>query len=144
MEVNVLPREVIGIIPAGTDVMDNRTEIWTPLGLKPGFRQKARQTRPIAASIHDRRRAALSVEATLGLLLARGGVQAIIRLYPTSLPRTSEVTIERWCCASRPACRQSWKARHAQGVCFARVSAPGGRDIRRAGEACGSGGKSNG
>jgi predicted permease len=30
---------VIGIMPPGADVMDNRTEIWTPLGLNPGNRQ---------------------------------------------------------------------------------------------------------
>ena len=30
----------------------------------------------------------------LGLLLARVGVQALIRAYPTSLPRTSEVTVD--------------------------------------------------
>jgi hypothetical protein len=41
--VNCLPREVIGIMPAGTDVMDNRTEIWTPLGLNPGFRSSSLQ-----------------------------------------------------------------------------------------------------
>jgi putative ABC transport system permease protein len=39
VEVNGLPREVIGIMPPGTDVMDNRTEIWLPLGLNPGNRQ---------------------------------------------------------------------------------------------------------
>ena len=39
VEVNGLPREVIGIMPRGADVMDNRTEIWTPLGLNPGNRQ---------------------------------------------------------------------------------------------------------
>ena len=38
IEVNGLPREVIGIMPPGVDVMDNRTEIWTPLGLNPGNR----------------------------------------------------------------------------------------------------------
>jgi predicted permease len=32
-------REVIGIMPPGTDLMDNRTEIWLPLGLNPGNRQ---------------------------------------------------------------------------------------------------------
>jgi predicted permease len=30
---------VIGILPPGTDVMDNRTEIWLPLGLNPANRQ---------------------------------------------------------------------------------------------------------
>jgi predicted permease len=39
VEVNGLPREVIGIMPPGMDVMDNRTEIWTPLGLNAGNRQ---------------------------------------------------------------------------------------------------------
>src|SRR5688500_3240938 len=39
VEVNGLMREVIGIMPPGTDVMDNRTEIWVPLGLNPGNRQ---------------------------------------------------------------------------------------------------------
>jgi predicted permease len=39
VEVNGLSREVIGIMPPGADVMDNRTEIWLPLGLNPGFRQ---------------------------------------------------------------------------------------------------------
>jgi predicted permease len=39
VEVNGLPREVIGIMPPGADVMDNRTEIWLPLGLNPANRQ---------------------------------------------------------------------------------------------------------
>jgi predicted permease len=39
VEVNGLPREVIAIMPPGTDVMDNRTEIWVPLGLNPSNRQ---------------------------------------------------------------------------------------------------------
>jgi predicted permease len=39
VQVNGLAREVIGIMPPGADVMDNRTEIWTPLGLNPGQRQ---------------------------------------------------------------------------------------------------------
>jgi putative ABC transport system permease protein len=39
IEVNGLRREVIGIMPPGADVMDNRTEIWMPLGLNPGNRQ---------------------------------------------------------------------------------------------------------
>lgn len=39
IEVNSLRREVIGIMPPGTDVMDNRTEIWMPLGLNPANRQ---------------------------------------------------------------------------------------------------------
>ncbi|MEP6783069.1 MAG: ABC transporter permease [Acidobacteriota bacterium] len=38
IQVNGLAREVIGIMPPGADVMDNRTEIWTPLGLNPSLR----------------------------------------------------------------------------------------------------------
>lgn len=39
VEVNGLRREVIGIMPPATDVMDNRTEIWLPLGLNPANRE---------------------------------------------------------------------------------------------------------
>jgi predicted permease len=39
VEVNGLSREVIGIMPPSADVMDNRTEIWMPLGLNPGNRR---------------------------------------------------------------------------------------------------------
>jgi predicted permease len=39
IEVNGLRREVIGIMPPGVDVMDNRTAIWMPLGLNPANRQ---------------------------------------------------------------------------------------------------------
>jgi predicted permease len=31
-------REVLGIMPAGADVMDNRTEVWLPLGINPANR----------------------------------------------------------------------------------------------------------
>ena len=36
---NNVRREVIGVMPPGTDVMDNRTEVWMPLGLNPANRQ---------------------------------------------------------------------------------------------------------
>ena len=39
VEINGLTREVIGIMPPGADVMDNRTEVWLPLGLNPANRQ---------------------------------------------------------------------------------------------------------
>jgi putative ABC transport system permease protein len=39
VEVNGLNREVIGVLPPGTDVMDSRAEIWLPLGLNPANRQ---------------------------------------------------------------------------------------------------------
>jgi predicted permease len=213
VEVNGLPREVIGIMPPGADVMDNRTEIWTPLGLNPGNRQnrgshflyligrlkdgvtpqqaqteltaliqnwgervgaKQHVFSPLPANAADRKanpgaghilqmepvqdeivgsakraiwvlqaavgfvlliacanlanlllaraetrhrefavRTALGagrgrllgqfmtegvllsiVGGVLGLLLARAGVQALIRVYPTSLPRTGEVTVD--------------------------------------------------
>jgi predicted permease len=38
VEINGLRREVIGIMPPGADVMDNRTEIWMPIGLNPNNR----------------------------------------------------------------------------------------------------------
>ena len=39
VDVNGLRREIIGVMPPGADVMDNRTEIWFPLGLNPANRQ---------------------------------------------------------------------------------------------------------
>ncbi len=39
IEVNGVNREVIGVLAAGADVMDNHTEIWLPLGLNPANRQ---------------------------------------------------------------------------------------------------------
>ena len=37
--INNVPREVIGVLPPGADVMDNRTQVWMPLGLNPANRQ---------------------------------------------------------------------------------------------------------
>jgi putative ABC transport system permease protein len=39
VDVDGRSREIIGIMPPGADVMDNRTEIWMPLGLNPANRQ---------------------------------------------------------------------------------------------------------
>jgi predicted permease len=39
VEIDGLRREVVGIMARGTDVMDNRTELWLPLGLNPANRQ---------------------------------------------------------------------------------------------------------
>ena len=211
VEINGLRREVIGIMPRGADVMDNRTEIWMPIGLNPTNRQNrgshflylvgrlkdgvtpaAAQSEltqliqtwgertgqknhvfaPLPKTAEERKtnfghilqmnpvqeqivggasraiwvlqaavgfvlliacanlanlllaraetrhrefavRTALGagrgrllrqfmtegvllsiVGGVLGLLLARAGVQALIRLYPTSLPRTAEVTVD--------------------------------------------------
>jgi putative ABC transport system permease protein len=211
VEINGVRREVIGIMPPGTDVMDNRTEIWMPIGLNPSNRQnrgshflylvgrlkddvtvQAAQSEltqliqtwgertgqknhvfaPLPKTAEERKtnfghilqmhpvqeqivggasraiwvlqaavgfvlliacanlanlllaraetrhrefavRTALGagrgrllrqfmtegvllsiIGGVLGLLLARAGVQALIRLYPTSLPRTAEVTVD--------------------------------------------------
>ncbi len=200
IEVNGVKREVVGVLGAGADVMDNRTEIWLPLGLNPANRQNRgnhflyligrlkdgvtqeaaqseldglvgnwgervgvkqhvytldghrMQMEPLQEEIvgsarrsiwvlqaavafvlliacanlgnllvaraESRRRefavrtalgagrgrllrqfmtegVVLSlVGGALGLLLARAGVQTIVRLYPNSLPRTSEVSID--------------------------------------------------
>src|SRR5262249_35675544 len=39
LEVDGRRREVVGVMPPGADIMDNRTEIWLPLGLNPANRQ---------------------------------------------------------------------------------------------------------
>jgi putative ABC transport system permease protein len=38
VEIDGRRREVLGIMPPGTDVMDNRTEVWLPLALNPANR----------------------------------------------------------------------------------------------------------
>jgi putative ABC transport system permease protein len=38
VEIDGRRREVLGIMPPGTDVADNRTEVWLPLGLNPANR----------------------------------------------------------------------------------------------------------
>ena len=42
VDVNSRPREVIGIMPPGADVLDIRPEIWLPLGLTPSNRANRR------------------------------------------------------------------------------------------------------
>jgi predicted permease len=42
VEVNSRPREVIGIMPLGADILDIRPEIWLPLGLTPSNRGNRR------------------------------------------------------------------------------------------------------
>ncbi len=39
IEIDGLTRDVIGIMPAGFDVMDNRVDVWLPLQLAPALRQ---------------------------------------------------------------------------------------------------------
>ena len=39
VEVDGRPHDVIGIMPPGFDVMDNRTEIWLPIGIHPVIRR---------------------------------------------------------------------------------------------------------
>jgi predicted permease len=39
VEIDGVQREIIGVMAPGADVMDNRTEVWMPLGLNPANRQ---------------------------------------------------------------------------------------------------------
>jgi len=39
VDINGRRHEVIGVMPPGADVMDNRTEVWLPIGLNPANRQ---------------------------------------------------------------------------------------------------------
>src|SRR5687767_13653628 len=39
VEVDGRPHDIIGIMPPGFDVMDNRTEIWLPIGVHPAIRR---------------------------------------------------------------------------------------------------------
>ena len=48
IEVNGLPREVIGIMPPAADVMDNRTELWTAAWPESGQSPESRQPFPVS------------------------------------------------------------------------------------------------
>ena len=39
VQVDGRPHDIIGIMPPGFDVMDNRTEIWLPIGIHPVIRR---------------------------------------------------------------------------------------------------------
>jgi putative ABC transport system permease protein len=39
VQIDGRPHDIVGIMPAGFDVMDNRTEIWLPIGIHPAIRQ---------------------------------------------------------------------------------------------------------
>jgi len=39
VEIDGRPHDIIGIMPPGFDVMDNRTELWLPIGIHPAIRQ---------------------------------------------------------------------------------------------------------
>ena len=56
VEINGLRREVIGIMPPGADVMDNRTEIWMPIGLNPEQPPEPRQPFPVSRRPAEGRR----------------------------------------------------------------------------------------
>ena len=43
VQVDGRPHDIIGIMPAGFDVMDNRTEIWLPIGVHPADSSGSRQ-----------------------------------------------------------------------------------------------------
>ena len=51
VDVKAVRREVIGIMPPGADVMDNRTEIWLPLGLNPATARIAAATSSISSAV---------------------------------------------------------------------------------------------
>ncbi|HET9467770.1 MAG TPA: ABC transporter permease, partial [Vicinamibacterales bacterium] len=147
--INNVRREVIGVMEPGAGVMDNRTEVWMPLGLNPANRQnrgshflyligrlrdgvtpQAAQTEldALIRNWGERTGAKNHVFATLStqsghilqmkpmreeilgeaaqaiwvlqvavgfvLLLARVGVQALLRAYPESLPRAGAVAVD--------------------------------------------------
>jgi hypothetical protein len=39
VQIDGRPHDIIGIMPPGFDVMDNRTEIWLPIGIHPAIRR---------------------------------------------------------------------------------------------------------
>jgi len=91
IEVNGLPREVIGIMPPGADVMDNRTAIWMPLGLNPANRRnRGSHFLYLVGRLKDD----ITVEqaqSELAALVQTWGARAGVKQHVFSPPPASEV-----------------------------------------------------
>ena len=74
--------EIIGIMPRGADVMDNRTEIWMPLGLNPANRQnRGNHSLYLIGRLKDGITPA-AAQAELDTLIATWGDRVGIKLAP--------------------------------------------------------------
>ena len=98
IEVNGVNREVIGVLAAGADVMDNRTEIWLPLGLNPANRQNRGNhflylIGRLKEGVHDERGARRARHARAQLGRARRGEAA--RLHARRTPHADEAAAGR-------------------------------------------------
>lgn len=85
IEVNGVMREVVGVMPAGFDVMDNRIDVWQPLGveLTPARRGTPATTRSAATTVAvpDKRAvhaARLQAGATTGIDRHRQGIRRCV------------------------------------------------------------------
>ena len=82
IEINGRRREVIGILPPGTDLMDTRTEIWLPLGLNPANRQnRGNHSLYLVARLKDGVTPA-AAQTELNTLIANWGQRAGIPTGP--------------------------------------------------------------
>lgn len=90
------PHEIVGILPPGADVMDNRTQVWLPLWVHP---VAARQREAHPLSVIARRKEGVSLEtaqAELQTLLANWGARTGDAAHvPTAHPiRTMDHSLE--------------------------------------------------
>ena len=91
VQVDGRPHDIIGIMPPGFDVMDNRTEIWLPIGVHPEIRRvRGKHILQVIGRLKDgvTRQAA---EAELSAFLANWGERAGVQGHvPTARPSRSQ------------------------------------------------------
>ena len=91
VEVDGRPHDIIGVMPAGFDVMDNHTEIWLPIGVHPVIR-RLRENHVL--QVIGRLKPGVTpqaAEAELATFLSNWGERADVRGHvPTSRPAQAE------------------------------------------------------
>ena len=115
VEVNGRRLQVLGIMPRGADLMDNRTEIWLPLGLNPANRQNRGNHFLYVIGRLKNGTSPQAANAELEGLMKNWGERVGVAFHTFGAP----AIFFRW---SR--CRgRCWAARAAQSGCFRPPSA---------------------
>jgi predicted permease len=85
------PHDIIGIMPPGFDVMDNRTEIWLPIGVHPAIRRiRENHVLQVLGRLKDGV-TPQAAEAELAMFLGSWGERAGVKGHlPTAHPSSSQ------------------------------------------------------
>ena len=86
VEIEGRPHEIVGIMPPGADVMDNRTQVWLPLWLHPNM---ARQREAHVLYVIARRKDGVSTEA------AQSELRALLENWGDRVGTTGHVPTSR-------------------------------------------------